>query len=186
MAREYRKREEENELIKRFEDHLRKKKPEFFDLDAYEQIIDYYATKGKHNKALHAVNQAISQHPYSIELITIKAQVLSSLEEYDQALDLLDQAQAMQPNDPEIFLTTGSILSLQGKHHQAIENYERALLLAEEKDEVYYNIGLAYQNMEDYVSAIDAYKKAIEENINHDGALIRACILSRHQRPTGK
>jgi len=42
MSREYRKREEENELIKRFEDHLRKKKAEFFDLDAYEEIIDFY------------------------------------------------------------------------------------------------------------------------------------------------
>ncbi|MGC3947232.1 MAG: hypothetical protein QM762_22415 [Chryseolinea sp.] len=70
MAKEYRKREEGNELIKRFEDHLRKKKAEFFDLDAYEQIIDHYMLRGKHNKALQAVNQAISQYPFSIELIT--------------------------------------------------------------------------------------------------------------------
>ena len=51
MSREYRKREEENELIKRFEDHLRKRKTEFFDLDAYEEIIDFYMLRGKHNKA---------------------------------------------------------------------------------------------------------------------------------------
>jgi hypothetical protein len=51
MAKEYRKREEGNELIKRFEDHLRKKKAEFFDLDAYEQIIDHYMLRSKHNKA---------------------------------------------------------------------------------------------------------------------------------------
>ena len=89
MAKEYRKREEGNELIKRFEDHLRKKKAEFFDLDAYEQIIDHYMFRSKHNKALQAVNQAISQYPFSIELITIKAQILSNLEEYSQALELL-------------------------------------------------------------------------------------------------
>src|SRR6187455_3246479 len=126
MSREYRKREEENELVKRFEDHLRKKKSEFFDLDAYEHIIDYYMFKGKHNKALVAVNQAIEQYPYSTELITIKAQILSNLDAYDEALELLEQAHAMQPNDPEIFLTIGSILSLRGKHKEAIENYERA------------------------------------------------------------
>ena len=103
MAREYRKREEEgNELIRRFEDHIRKKKAEFFDLDAYEQIIDFYMFRGKHNKALQAVNQAISQYPFSTELITVKAQILSNLEEYEEALDLLDQANALQPNDPEI------------------------------------------------------------------------------------
>ena len=79
MAKEYRKREEGNELIKRFEDHLRKKKAEFFDLDAYEQIIDHYMFRSKHNKALQAVNQAISQYPFSIELITIKAQIFQTL-----------------------------------------------------------------------------------------------------------
>jgi tetratricopeptide (TPR) repeat protein len=120
MAREYRKREEENELIKRFEEHLRKKKSEFFDLDAYEQIIDYYMFRGKHNKALQAVNLAIGQYPFSIELISIKAQILSNLEEFEEALLLLDKAHAQQPNDPEIFLTTGSILSLQGHHAEAI------------------------------------------------------------------
>src|ERR1041384_1066834 len=145
MSREYRKREEENELIKRFEDHLRKKKSEFFDLDAYEQIIDYYMFRSKHNKALQAVNLAIGQYPFSTELITLKAQILSNLEEFDEALSLLDKAHSLQPNDPEIFLTKGSILSLQGQHGEAIENYERALLLAEDRDEVYYNIGLAYQ-----------------------------------------
>lgn len=37
MAKEFRKREDEgNELIKRFEDHLKKRKSDFFDLDAYD------------------------------------------------------------------------------------------------------------------------------------------------------
>ena len=147
MAKEFRKREEGNELIKRFEDHLKKKKAAFFDIDAYEQIIDYYMFRGKFNKALQAVNQAISQYPFSTELITIKAQILTNLEEYDQALILLEQANALQPNDPEIYLTKGSILSLQGNHSEAITNYEQALLFADDKDEVYYSIGLAYQSM---------------------------------------
>src|SRR5687768_18008507 len=101
MSKEYRKREEEgNELIRRFEDYLRKKKSEFFDLDAYEQIIDYYMFRSKHNKALQAVNLAISQYPFSTELITLKAQILSNLEEFDEALSLLDKAHSLQPNDP--------------------------------------------------------------------------------------
>jgi hypothetical protein len=57
MAKEFRNREEENELVKRFEDHLRKKNVQFFDLDAYEQIIDFYLLRSKYNKALKAVNQ---------------------------------------------------------------------------------------------------------------------------------
>ena len=131
MPREFRKREEENELVRRFEDHLKKKNTEFFDLDAYEQIIDYYLLRAKYNKALQAVNQAIGQYPFSTELLTVKADILVNLEEYEQALDLLEKAKAFQPNDWEIFLTTGSILSQQGKFKEAIENYEQALTLAE-------------------------------------------------------
>src|SRR5690606_10275945 len=111
MPREYRKREEENELIRRFEDLLRRKKPGLFDLESYEQIIDYYLFRSKYNKALQAVNQAISQYPFSTELLTVKAQILSNLEEYDQALALLEQDGALQPNAPEVFINTGSNMS---------------------------------------------------------------------------
>src|SRR5688572_29397257 len=167
MAKEFRKKREDegNDLIKRFEDHLRKKKAEFFDIDAYEEIIEFYLLRTKFNKALQAVNMAISQYPFSTQLITSKAQILSQLEEYNEALELLDQAENLQPNDPEVFLTRGSIFTLQGKHKEAIESYERALEFTDDKDEVYYNIGLAYQQIENFVSAIEAYKNAIEFNI---------------------
>jgi tetratricopeptide (TPR) repeat protein len=149
MAKEFRKREDEgNDLIKRFEDHLRKKKTEFFEIDAYEEIIEFYLLRTKYNKALQAVNMAIGQYPFSIQLITTKAQILSQLEEYADALELLEQAENLQPNDPEVLLTKGSIFTLQGKHKEAIESYERALEYTEDKDEVYYNIGLAYQHIE--------------------------------------
>src|SRR5690606_6163513 len=104
MPRDYRKREEDIEMIKRIEEHIRKKKSAFFDLESYEMIIDHYLLMGKFNKALQAVNQAIGQYPFSTELLPVKAQILSNLEEYDQALELLDQAHALQPNDAEVFL----------------------------------------------------------------------------------
>jgi hypothetical protein len=92
MAKEYRKREEGNELIKRFEDHLRKKKAEFFDLDAYEQIIDHYMLRSKHNKALQAVNQAISQYPFSIELITSRRRFFQTWKNTVRRLSCLTSA----------------------------------------------------------------------------------------------
>jgi len=42
MAHEFRKREEEEELIRRFEENQRKNSSSFFDIDAYETIIDHY------------------------------------------------------------------------------------------------------------------------------------------------
>jgi len=144
----------------------------FFDLEAYETIIDYYLDHNKNKKALQAADQAIAQYPFSSELIPIKAQILSNLEEYEQALELLEKARNLNPADIEVYLSMGSVLSLMGKHQEAIDIYDQALSFSEEgEDEIYYNIGLARQNMEEYDKAIEAYKKSIEYNINHEGAL---------------
>ena len=80
MAKEFRKREEEEELIRSFEENLKKKSSGFFDLEAYETIIYYYLDRGKHKKALVAVNMAMEQYPFSTELISVKAQILSNLQ----------------------------------------------------------------------------------------------------------
>ena len=132
MAQEFRKREEEEELIRSFEEILKKKSNGFFDLEAYETIIYYYLDRNKHKKALLAVTMAMEQYPYSTELIAVKAQVLSNLERYDEALELLEQAFNLHPADLDILLSMGSIFSLQGNHDKAIELYEQALLVTEE------------------------------------------------------
>ncbi|NJO04026.1 MAG: tetratricopeptide repeat protein [Bacteroidia bacterium] len=146
MAHDFRKREEEEELIKRFEESLKKSSNDFFEINSYETIIDYYLEHSKYKKALIAVNQAMELYPFSTELISVKAQILSNLEEYDEALLLLDRARSLHPTDLEIYLSMGSILSLQGKHKEAVELYQQALTLTEEDaDEIYYNIGLSHQ-----------------------------------------
>src|SRR5882762_1899155 len=111
MAHEFRKREEEEELVRRFEENLRKNSSSFFDIDAFETIIDHYLETSKFKKALTAVNQAMDQYPFSTELISVKAQILSNLEEYDEALDLLEKAKSLHPTDVKIYLSIGSILS---------------------------------------------------------------------------
>ncbi|MFM7430695.1 MAG: tetratricopeptide repeat protein, partial [Flammeovirgaceae bacterium] len=171
MSHEFRKREEEEELIKRYEENLRATSPAYFDIDEYEIIIDYYMEKLKFKKALTAVNQAIDQFPFSTGLISIKAQVLSNLQQYDEALELLETSRNLHPTDPEVYLSIGSILSLQGKHQEAIQVYEGIITFTdEEHDDVYYNIGLAYQSLEDYDHAIEHYKKSIDINISHEGS----------------
>src|SRR5260221_521196 len=173
MAHEFRKREEEEEeLIKRYEESLRKNTSDFYDIDSYEIIIDHYMARSKFKKALIAVNSAIDQFPFSTDLLSVKAQVLSHLRQYDEALVLLETAKNLHPNDIEVYLTIGSVYSLKGNHKDAIAIYEEALEFADEtQDELYYNIGLSYQSMEDYDNAIVSYKKSIEVNISHDGSL---------------
>src|SRR5258706_15198321 len=130
MAHEFRKREEEEELVRRFEENLRKNSSSFFDIDAFETIIDHYLETSKFKKALAAVNMAMDQFPFSTELISIKAQILSNLEEYDEALELLEKAKSLHPADVEIYLSIDSIPSLQRKYAQSVKRYEKVLGLA--------------------------------------------------------
>ncbi|MEQ9591256.1 MAG: hypothetical protein RLN86_01595, partial [Cyclobacteriaceae bacterium] len=102
MAHDFRKREEEEELIKRFEESLKKNTNEFFEINSYETIIDYYIEKSKHKKALSAVDQAMALYPFSTDLLAVKAQILSNLEAYDEALELLEKAKSLHPTDIDI------------------------------------------------------------------------------------
>src|SRR5699024_974933 len=101
MGDGYKRREEKKDLIRQFEDQLKSKAFGFYDIEVYEEIIDYYLDNGNFKKALKACNIAIDQYPYSTELILEKAQVLSNLEEYEQALELLHKASQLQPGDAE-------------------------------------------------------------------------------------
>lgn len=137
MAENFRRREEDKEHVKRFEEHLKNKSNYFFELEAYENIIQYYIDHAKFPKALKACEIAIEQYPFSIELMLDKAQVLSNLYQHDEALEIIEKAGNLQPNDPEILLLKGNILSLMGKFKEAIKEFENSLLFAEDKDEIY-------------------------------------------------
>src|SRR5690554_894330 len=113
MARDY-KREEEKELIKRFDDYLNNKKFTFFELEDFIFIIDHYLQAGKLNKALKTCNLGIDQYPFSVDLLLDKAQILVNIEEYEEALQYLEKADNLQPNDIEILLLKANVLSISG------------------------------------------------------------------------
>ncbi len=61
MAQEFRKRQEEEELIRRYEEDLKHSQSEFFDNESYETIIGYYMEKSKFKRALTAVERALDK-----------------------------------------------------------------------------------------------------------------------------
>ncbi|MFM9075512.1 MAG: hypothetical protein ACKORJ_08120, partial [Bacteroidota bacterium] len=68
MSKQFRKRADEDELVKRYEAMLRNKERTFFDLDEFETIIDHYIEANKNKRALTAVELAVEQYPFSSEL----------------------------------------------------------------------------------------------------------------------
>lgn len=170
MAKNYKKKIE-NKVVKLFEEHLRNKTSFFFEIEQFEEIINYYSVHNELKKALSACQRAQSQFPYSVDILLLKAQALSSLDQDKEALAALDLAESIQPNESEIFMLRGSIFSIIGNYSNAIEEYEKAIDLSEHKDEVYHHLGLAYQDLEDYEKAIEYLKMSIKLNVLNENAL---------------
>ena len=109
------KRNKESELIRKFEEHLKNLSAHFFDIEAFDEIINHYLSEGDDKKALKACDLAEIQHPFSVDILLLKAQTFSNLERYDSAIEALDQAESYQPNEPEIFMIRGSIYHPSGQ-----------------------------------------------------------------------
>jgi len=164
-----------DELIKRFEEFLTDGTKSFFDTDEFETLIDYYLTANQYPKAVQAVELALEQYPFSIDLIIRKAQLLSANKETRKALELLAEAETIDPTHPEIFMTRGSIYGFTGLPEKAIENFKKAIENADgEKgliEDGYLYLAFEYENLEEFENAIFCLKKVIELNPNHEAAL---------------
>lgn len=170
MAKNYKKKTE-NKVVKLFEEHLRNKSSFLFEIERFEEVINYYSVHNELKKALVACQMAESQFPYSIDILILKAQTQASLDLDEEALNTLELAENLQPNEAEIFMLRGSIHSISGEFEHAIREYEKAIELTDNKAEVYHHLGLVYQDMEDFDKAIEYLKKSISINIKNENAL---------------
>ena len=101
-----------SELARKYEEGLKRNQSLFFDLEDYEELVLYYSNQNLPKKALQATKHAESQHPFSVELMLLKAQAFINLENYTEALEVLATAETFQPNEAEIFMLRGSLYSI--------------------------------------------------------------------------
>ena len=79
--------------VNRFENMLKTNEIFFFDVQEFENIIHYYIDSGGINLAKKALKLANDQHPFNIELILLKSELLIFEGNFDKARDNLTRAQ---------------------------------------------------------------------------------------------
>mgnify|MGYP001809613968 CR=1 FL=1 len=158
-------------LIERFEEMLAKKAEYFFDVDEFEDIINFYLDGGDLKIAEIAINHAINQHPGSPVFMLKNAQLLASGDKTEKALAILRKVEDLEPENGEVYLTRGAIYSKLKQHEQAIAEFHKALLDSEELDEVYSTIAFEYEKLGDYDKAIENLGKALDHNPQSDGVI---------------
>ena len=156
--------EEIKESVKRYEDMIRKSNIGFFDTDVFISIVDHYIDRNEPYKALQVTEHAISQHPYSVEIMLKQAQLYSLVNDYPSALKSLDKAESISPSEAGVYMIRGSIYSQQAKYDSAIESFKKAIPYSEALDELYLNMAFVYESSGSYRNAISSLKKVLEEN----------------------
>ncbi|MFW5975108.1 MAG: tetratricopeptide repeat protein, partial [Bacteroidota bacterium] len=157
-------------LRQRFEQMLQKNDSYFYDVEDFENLIDYYISRSNKKLTEMAIREALEQHPNHNGFILKKAQYYISIDKYDEALTLLNQLEKIDPYNIEIFFIKGGLYSQLNKFNKAIEQYKKALN-EENAAEVYTNIAYEYENMGKYKKAIDYLKEALHSDPEDYGLL---------------
>lgn len=162
---------ENNLSLSKFESMLKTNAVYFFDSIEFEEIIHSYLDSGKNSLAKKAIKLGLTQHPNSIILKLLRAEILIFDDEFDIAGILLKEIQAIEPTNEEVYVQQASIFSKCDEHEKAIDLLNIALEYADEKSDVLAMIGMEYLFLDNFDEARLSFEKCLEEDIEDYSSL---------------
>jgi len=156
---------ENEEFLMLLQKYEKMRSSTFFDVEEFEQIIDYYLDEFEYENAAEAAKLGSIQHPASVE---IKYKVVHIYLEQGMgkpALEMLSQIPKWEHSNSEFYYLKGTALCLSGKIHEAEKNFDKGLSIAnEDAFEALLNIAIAFENARQYHLAIKYLEQAHSEN----------------------
>ena len=142
-AGEYYENWEVSSSVKRYEAMRKNGSFIYFDVEQFEDIVNFYIDTNQLNNAQDACNTGLTIHPGSAELKLKNAQLLVGRGNPTEALNWLNQVSEMQLGNHEYHLTKGMALVLSGFASKAQPFFDKAIELGttDEKVEIFLNIG---------------------------------------------
>jgi tetratricopeptide (TPR) repeat protein len=160
------------ELIARFEASLGNGGVIFFDVDEFEDIIDYYMDFGLTQKARMALHHAFRIYPGSSRLNIKRAQILAYQNKRERALDILSEMETTEPENTDINLTKAHIYSQMQLYDKSIQEYKKAAEGDEQDlEDIFINIAFEYENKGDYDNAISYLHRALQINPDNESVI---------------
>ncbi len=142
-------------LLRKYEDMRSGVQSIFFDVEEFEQIIDYYLDDFQYDEAKEAANLGEKQHPSSVEIKYKFVHIFIEQGNAKKALALLEEIPVWEEDNPERFFLKGTAYCLMGKLKEAERQFDRALELSgDETFEALLNISIAFENVRHYELAI--------------------------------
>lgn len=120
--------------VVQFEDMLSEKSFTFFDVEDYENIIDYYIDLELNDKVLAALDFGLNQFPNDLTLSLIKVDVLNSKQLVDDSYMLLKSLEQFYPNNIDVLYNLGKIYAITDRKQTAKIYFENAVNLIRVND----------------------------------------------------
>ncbi len=147
--------EEFQVLLRKYEDMRSGIQSIFFDVEEFEQIIDYYLDDFQYEEARKAAQLGKQQHPTSVEIKYKFIHIYIEQGQPKKALALLEELPVWENASAERFFLKGTALVLLGKLKEAEIQFDTALEVStEETFDALVNISIAFENARHYELAI--------------------------------
>ena len=148
-----------------FEDMLSEKSFTFFDVEDYENIIDYYIDLEMHEKVNAALDFGLNQFPNDLTLSLIKVEVLNSKQLVDDSYMLLKSLKQFYPNNIEVLYNLGKIYAITDRIQTAKNYFENAFDLIRVNDsynDLLSDIAYEFLQIGQNLQAIHVMKRIVE------------------------
>ncbi|MDG2448342.1 MAG: tetratricopeptide repeat protein [Saprospiraceae bacterium] len=171
-------------LITDFEQSLTDGINTALDERAYAQIVEYYESENRQDRAVEVVDRAINQFPLNIEFHKLKASLLIKSRRFDDAHKTLSSAEVKEPFNVDLLLLRARVLAGQNKFDQAFDIVDDVKSYVDKDDEIkaFLTEAEVADLSQDYEQMFQALKNALivdPENINALDLMKKAVNLSR-------
>jgi tetratricopeptide (TPR) repeat protein len=187
--------EEENEqentpdiqtLLKQYKSIKAGNSSYFWDEDQFEIIIDYFDMNQQLDNAIEAVDVAVSQFPYSAQLLVKKADLYIAKGFFKDSLELLKDAEKMDADAFNVNILKTEIYLAMDKNEKAFDILEdtKELFDGIDREDYLMELSQVFDDYEEYEQVYDCLYYLLEKSPNNDEALQKLCfwteITGRH------
>ncbi len=162
---------ENNIPLSKFESMLKTNNVYFFDSIEFEEIIHYYLDSGKNSLAKKAIKLGLDQHPKSVLLKLLQAELLIFDDEIKKATTLLKELQAIEPTNDEVYVQQANLCSKKDDHNGAINLLKIALLYTDDEADILSLLGMEYLFLDNFDQARKNFAKCLEFDLEDYSSL---------------
>ena len=160
-------------LITDFEQSLTDGINTALDERAYAQIVEYYDSENRQERAVEVVNRAIKQFPLNLEFHKLKTKLLIKSRRFEDAHSTISQAESKEPFNVDLLLLRARVLAGQNRFDQAFDIVEDVKSYVDKDNEI--NAFLTEAEIadlcQDYEQMFQALKNALIVEPENDTAL---------------